>query len=144
MVHLDVLARRDVALVQRHVLLDHVGERLHLLRRDAAEGELHADHLHVGLALAVDALLEAELDELVFLGLAREEFRRLGLEVVELALQDRDHVPGHVLEHLWVLQRAALGRGLKLAPSRNLLVRTRLPGLRSTLFAGERTIEAKA
>ena len=33
-VHLDVLARRDVALVQRHVLLDDVRERLHLLRRD--------------------------------------------------------------------------------------------------------------
>ena len=39
---------------------------LHLLRRDPAERQLHADHLHVGLALAVDALLEAELDELVF------------------------------------------------------------------------------
>ena len=106
--HLNVLARRDVTLVQRHVLLDHVGERLHLLRRDSAERQLHADHLHVGLALAVHALLEAELDELVFLGLPVEEFLGLGLEVVELALQDRNHVPGHVLEHLWVLQRAAL------------------------------------
>ena len=70
-VHLDVLARRDVALVQRHVLLDHVREGLHLLGRDAAEGQLHADHLHVGLALAVDALLEAELDELVLGHVAR-------------------------------------------------------------------------
>ena len=36
-VDLDVLARRDVALVQRRVLLDDVGEGVHLLRRDAAE-----------------------------------------------------------------------------------------------------------
>jgi hypothetical protein len=107
-VQLDVLARRDVTLLQRHVLLDHVGKRLHLLRRDPAERELHADHLHVGLALPVDALLQTKLDELVFSRLPLEEFRCLGLEVVELALQDRDHVPGHVLEHLWVLQRAAL------------------------------------
>ena len=64
-VDLDVLAGGDVALVERHVLLDHVGEGLHLLGRDAAEGQLDADHLHVGLALAVDALLEAEADELV-------------------------------------------------------------------------------
>ena len=108
-VHLDVLARRDVALVQRHVLLDHVGERLHLLRRDAAERQLHADHLHVRLALAVHALLEAELDELVLGRLAREEPAGLGLEVVELPLEDRDHVPGHVLQDLGVLERAALG-----------------------------------
>ena len=63
-VHLDVLAGRDVALAQRHVLLDHVGEGLELVGRDAAHRQLDADHLHVGLALAVDALLEAELDEL--------------------------------------------------------------------------------
>ncbi len=36
-VDLDVLAGGDVALVQRRVLLHHVGERLHLLRRHAAE-----------------------------------------------------------------------------------------------------------
>ena len=41
--------------------------------------------------------------------LAGEEFRGLGLEVVVLPLQDRDHVPGHVLEDLGVLKRAALG-----------------------------------
>ena len=96
-------------LLQRHVLLDHVGERLHLLRRDAAERQLHADHLHVGLALAVHALLEAELDELVFRHVAREEFGRLGLEVVELPLEDRDHVPRDVLQNLGVLERATLG-----------------------------------
>ena len=109
MVQLDVLPRRYVTLAQRHVLLDHVRERLHLLRRDAAEGQLHAHHLHVRLALSVDALLEAELDELLFRRLAVDELRRLALEVVELAPQDRDHVPGHMLEYLGVLERSARG-----------------------------------
>ena len=108
-VHLDVLARGDVALVERHVLLDHVGELLHLLGRDPAEGQLHADHLHLRLALAVDALLEPELDELVLGQLAGEELRGLRLEIVELALEDRDHMPGHVLKDLGVLKRSALG-----------------------------------
>ena len=38
-----------------------------------------------------------------------EEFGGLGLEVVELPLDDRDHVPGHVLQDLGVRERAALG-----------------------------------
>ena len=91
-VDLDVLAGRDVALVERRVALDHVGEGVHLLRRDAAERQLHADHLHVGLALAVDALFEAEADELVLGQLAGEELLGFVVEVVELALDDRDHV----------------------------------------------------
>ena len=100
-------------------------ERIHLLGRDAAEGQLHADHLHVGLALTVDALLEAELDEFVFGDIAREEPARLGLEVVELLLEYRDHVPRHVLHDLRVLERAALGGdGTWLHGCENLLVRT--------------------
>ena len=105
-VDLDVLARRDVALVERRVLLDDVGEGVHLLGGDAAEGKLDADHLHVGLALAVDALLEAEADELVLGQLAGEELLGFVVEVVELALDDRDHVPGDVLVGLRVLERA--------------------------------------
>ena len=54
-------------LLQRHVPLDDVGEGLELLGVDAAQGQLDPDHLAVGLALAVDALLEAEADELVLL-----------------------------------------------------------------------------
>ena len=64
-VQLDVLARRDVALAQRHPALDDVGEGVELLGVDAAEGQLDADHLALGLALAVDALAQAEADELV-------------------------------------------------------------------------------
>ena len=44
-------------------------------------------------------------------------FVGLRLEVVELPLEDRDHVPGHVLQDLGVRERAARGGGWKLAPS---------------------------
>ena len=94
-------------LLSGRVLLDDVGEGLELLGRDAAHRQLHADHLDVGLALAVDALLEAEADELRLRRLAAQELRRLGVEVVELALEDRDDVAGNVLEDLGVLDRAA-------------------------------------
>ncbi len=135
-VHLDVLARRDVPLAQRHVLLDHLGERLHLLRRDAAEGELHADHLHVRLALAVDALLEAELDELVFLELPAEELRRLRLEVVVLALRGsgsraraRSAAPrGHrafLVRRVWMLAPSDEPPGPGLAPGLSTIRRRR-------------------
>ena len=113
-VDLDVLARRDVALVERRVLLDDAGEGIHLVRGDAAVGKLDADHLDVGLALPVDALFEAEADELVLLELAGEKLLGFVVEVVELALDDRDHVAGDVLVRLRVLQAsgaalAALG-----------------------------------
>src|SRR5919197_4404601 len=104
-VHLNVLAGRDVALAERHVALDHVGERLELVGVDPAERQLHPDHLAVRLALPVDALLEAELDELVLGLLAAHEACGLGVEVVELALEDRDHVPGDVVVDLRVLER---------------------------------------
>ena len=95
-------------LFERRVLLDHRGEGVHLVRGDAAHRQLHADHLHVGLALAVDALLEAEADELLLGLVAAHERAGLGVEVLELALEDRDHVPGDVLVDLGVLERAAL------------------------------------
>jgi hypothetical protein len=109
-VHLDVLPRRDVPLVERHVLLDDGGERLELLGRDAAHGQLDPDHLDVGLALAVDALLEAEADELVLRRLAALELRRLRVEVVELLLQDGDDVARDVLVDLGALERAPAAR----------------------------------
>ncbi len=104
-VQLDVLTRRDVPLAQRDVLLDHVGERVDLVRVDAAEWQLHADHLTLGLTLAVDALLEAEADELVLGDVAGEEATGLGVEVVELALEHLDHLARSV-EQLRICQRA--------------------------------------
>ena len=94
------------------------GEGLHLLRGDPAEGQLDPDHLHVGLALAVDALLEAEADELVLGDLAGEEGLGFVVEVVELALDDRDDVARDVAVALRILQSA----GAALAPLLLLLV----------------------
>ena len=126
--HLDVLAGRDVALVERHVLLDDGRERVHLIRRDAAERQLHADHLHARLALPVDALLEAEADELVLGGLPVEELARLVVEVVELVLEDRDDVAGDVLVDLRVLARP--DRPLPLLDLAHVLVEVCFGGLR--------------
>jgi hypothetical protein len=95
-----------VALVERRPLFDHIAEGVHLLGGDATERQLHADHLDVGLALAVDALFQPEADELVFGQLLGEEGLGFVVEVVELALDDRDHVPGDVLVRLRVLERA--------------------------------------
>ena len=104
--HLDVLAGSDVALAQRDVAVDHLGEGIELVGSDTAHRQLDANHLNRRLPLSVDALLEAELDELVLLDLALEETGRFGIEVVELALEDRDHVPRDILDHLGVLERA--------------------------------------
>jgi hypothetical protein len=103
MVQLDVLAGGDMPFSHRHPALDDVGEGVELVRRDTAEGQLDANHLHVGLALAVDALFEAEGDEVAVLALALEEAAGLGTEIVELVFEDRDHVPGDVLVALRVL-----------------------------------------
>jgi hypothetical protein len=46
-VELNVLAGGDVAFLERDSALDHIGKGLHLLRRDTAERELDANHLHV-------------------------------------------------------------------------------------------------
>src|SRR3954449_2332981 len=110
MVDLDVLAGRDVALVERRELLDRVCEGLHLLRAYSAVGELHADHLDVGLALAIDALLQAEADELLLGLLASQEAGGLGVEVVEFALENRDDVPRDVVVDLGGVGSAVLGR----------------------------------
>ena len=75
-------------------------------------GSFDADHLDVGLALAVDALLEAEADELVLGRLAVEELLGLVVEVVELALDDRDDVARDVLVDLGVVQRPLLALAL--------------------------------
>src|SRR5207248_8253027 len=65
----------------------------------------------VRLALAVDALLQPEADEGVLGLLTGEEPLRAFVEVVELALEDRDDVAGDVLVDLGVLERARAARG---------------------------------
>src|SRR4029078_2095706 len=71
-----------------------------------AKGQLELDPLDVRLALPVDALLEPEADELVLRGLFPHELGGLGIEVVELPLDDRDQCAGNVLLALRVLERA--------------------------------------
>ena len=82
--------------------------------RDAAHRKLDPAHLHVGLALAVDALLQPEADEVVLGRLTVQELARLGVEVVELPLDDRDQVARDVVVDLWVLERAQASLALLL------------------------------
>jgi hypothetical protein len=58
------------------------------------------------LALSVDALLEAKADELVLALLATHEPGGLGVEVVELTLEDRDHAARDVVVDLGILERS--------------------------------------
>src|SRR3954451_5860019 len=85
--------RIDLPLAAQRALVL-VREGLKLLRRHAAERQLDADHLDIGLALPVDSLLEAELDERVLGRVAGEELLGLVVEVVEFPLDDRDDVAG--------------------------------------------------
>lgn len=93
-VELHVLAGGDVALAERREAFRDLREALELLRGDAAEGEFHAHHLTSRLALAVDALLQAEADELLLFLIAGKKVLRFGIEVGELFFDDRDDVRG--------------------------------------------------
>ena len=90
-VQLHRLARRQVALAERREVLRDHGEGFELLRGGAAEWQFHAHHLPVRLALAVHALAQTELGEVVGLAVLSEELGRFRLEVLELFLEDRDH-----------------------------------------------------
>ena len=113
---LDVLARGDVALLQRGKPFGNLGEGVQLIGRNAAERQLHADHLHVGLPLPVDALLEPESDELLFDAPPGQIGLSLGGEVRELLVEDLDHTPGGVFSfsnrHAWPPRAARRGRVL--------------------------------
>ena len=93
---LHVLARGDVALLERGEPLGHFGEGVELIGRDAAERQLDADHLDVGLALPVDPLLQPKAGEQVRIALAAQEGRRLGVEVLELFVTDRNDAPRRI------------------------------------------------
>ena len=53
-----------MAFAQRREAFGEFSKGVHLVRSHAAERQLDTDHLHTGLALTVDALLQAEADEL--------------------------------------------------------------------------------
>ena len=93
-VELEVLARRDVAAVQAGVLLGDLGQRVHLVRGDAAVGQLDAHHLVVFLALAVDAARQAVELEVGLVLVADAELLRPLLELVDLVEVDRQDEAG--------------------------------------------------
>jgi hypothetical protein len=80
------------------------------------------------LALAVDALLEPEADELVLGLLASQKACGLVVEVVELPLEDRDDMARDVLVDLGILERAELALAVLLLAG-VLLERRRVDGL---------------
>src|SRR6185312_3761137 len=97
---------------ERRELLGDVGEGVELIRIHAAERQLYADHLARLLALPVDALLEAEGDERALVLCPAQEAAGAVIEIVELALEDRDDVAGDVLVELRALERSpAAGLG---------------------------------
>ena len=59
-VELDVFAGGDMALAEGGVLFADFGQGVQHIGRGDAAGQFDADHLHVGLALAVHALAQAE------------------------------------------------------------------------------------
>ena len=107
-VELHRLARGEVALAQRRVLLRNDREALELLGGDAAEGQLHPRHLAVRLALSVDALPQPELRELELVAVPREELAGLGAEVLEFFLEDADRGSRSVRAYRRRHQRAPL------------------------------------
>ncbi len=94
---LDVLASGEVTPAPR-VLLGHVRAHVELLGGDRPVGRLHPDHLVVAaLALAVDAVVEAEDAKGVLLELTAEVAGELHLELVDVGGHrrvdlDLDHV----------------------------------------------------
>jgi hypothetical protein len=69
---LNILPGGDVPLAAAEILGDH-GQLLHLRRRQQSPGDLAPHHLHAGLPLPVDAVLQAEGTKLVFRDFADQE-----------------------------------------------------------------------
>ncbi len=83
-VHLDVLASRYMAPLQRGVFFGQLAEDVHLVRIQSPEGDLDAKHLGIRLSLAVHPSLEPEGHEGVLFPLACAEALHLLLELVDL------------------------------------------------------------
>jgi hypothetical protein len=80
---LDVLAGGEVSSAAGEFVGD-AGELADLRGGEKATGDLAADHLDTGLALAVDAVLEAEGTEFVLGDLAGEELTGAGTKGLNL------------------------------------------------------------
>ena len=87
-VELHVLAGGHVALLQGSVVPGNGAKRLKLLGEDLTHRQLHPEHVHVRLALPVDAHAQAEGLERGRVPVALDELANHRLEVVQLFLQD--------------------------------------------------------
>src|SRR5437899_1283416 len=90
------VTRRDVA-DAGGIAVGHLGDDPALRGVEAPEGNLDADHLHAGLSLAVDPVLEAEGPEQVLGEFAAEHLRGLFFERLNLPEdvgRDRSRFPG--------------------------------------------------
>ena len=88
---LDILPGGDVALAQRGVLLGHHAQPFHTFRSENSAGNLHSNHLHVRLALSVDALPQPEGSEHRVVPLAGHKRRRLILQPANLFIHERNN-----------------------------------------------------
>ena len=95
-VELDVLARGEVA-IAAVVLARDVREHAHLLRRQQAVG--HGDAQHVGVALHVQAVLQAQRNEFLFRQFIGDTARNL-VSVLGDALFDDEVVVLIVMVHI--------------------------------------------
>ena len=82
-VELNILPRRHMT-DPRRIGLRHIGNRTHLLGVQASEGDLDPDHLHTGLALTIDAVLEAEGAEYIGRNFGIQDFGGFLLEGFDL------------------------------------------------------------
>ena len=77
-----------MARAQRGILLGEIAESVHRFRGDDAAGDLDANHLNVGLALAVDTLLQTKGRELRVFPFTGHERRRLLLQPHNLVFHE--------------------------------------------------------
>ncbi len=79
-----LLARGHMRHLVLRKILDQIGDHFQLHRRQAAAGNLDAQHVHALLALSVRALLQADRGEAVGIDIARIEAGNRLLEAVDL------------------------------------------------------------
>ena len=94
MVQLDVFAGGDVPFLQRRVLFGDVAEAVQHIGGYDAAGQLDADHLHVGLPLAVHALAQTEGRENGVVQFAGAEAVNFGVKALNFILHEGDDGAG--------------------------------------------------
>src|SRR5438046_816044 len=96
---LNILASGDMALAAAGILLRQHRNRVELVSREPAKGDLDAHHLLALLALAVGAARQAPGPELIWSHVAILEGLRLVLELLDFRFQRRQHARPHDYAH---------------------------------------------